>query len=345
MIILTGNGFNYMIMNFIKNSISNYTNELNLTQEELNDLNDKIQEITALWKEFDKFFKDLMKEYPTLNSEEIIKMINLVLNFLSNSDTLEKLIPDCKEHIAPIKLGMEKAIGEKILEICNKFRTFEQSDNYKLIKKLFPNFGDKIRSSLTEKNIQPLFLTTNYDGIEDTILTNHGTFIPDGFGKNKHGDLVLIEDNLNKDELFFHIHGSYKFKKDFYETIKLRQTSENLNPLMIFNQPELKKKQIMEDNVLREYFYIFEEKLKTCKNFIIIGNSLKNEPHIIELLKKQEFNDEHHNLYIYDNNPEQVEKTINNEFKRKIINFNIKKINTEIFNNSEKFIDNLLSIN
>lgn len=113
MIILTDNGFNYMIMNFIKNSISNYTDELNLTQEQLNDLNDKTQEITALWKEFDKFFKDLMREYPTLNSEEIIKMINLVLNFLSNSETLKELIPDCKEHIDPIKQGMKEAIEKK----------------------------------------------------------------------------------------------------------------------------------------------------------------------------------------------------------------------------------------
>ncbi len=341
MIVLTGNGFNFMVKSFISNNTGRYSSELDISQEKLTTLTEEIGEITALWREFDDFFKELLDTYPSFNHEELIKMINSVLEFFSNSDYIQKLIPHCSDSVSELKSGMEEVIINRIMEICKKFRDFENDLNHGLVRRIFPEFGRNVREILKDRNDRVLYLTTNYDGIKDTLLYGSGGLIADGFGNDpQNGNLVLTERNLDFSELLLHLHGSYKFQKSSYETIKLRGTTQNTNPLMIFNQPELKEKQIKSDNVLGEYFRIFKQRLEESKEFIIIGNSLKTEPHIISSIDDF-FNKEGNTLYIYDANPEDVKEKLMSSIKDPT--FEIKLINTREFFTDEDFIDSLKS--
>ena len=337
MIILTGNGFNYMINSFIRNNQGYYSEEYGVPKEQTSNLADEISEITSLWKEFDKFFKKLIENYPEMTHEELIRMINSVLEFLNNSEKIREIVPDCSDSISKLKTGMEEVIGEKILEICKKFRDFESNRNHSLIKRIFPDFGQKIRGICSEKSDTCLYITTNYDGIKDTLFSYEG-YINDGFGYDSYRNLVFTEDNFKSNQLLLHVHGSYKFQKGFYETIKLTGTRENKNPLMIFNQPELKEKQIKADNVLNEYFKEFKRRLEQSDRLVIVGNSLINEPHIISAIDYN-FNRTGNEIHIYDASPENVKKILEKNIKKR--KFDIKTVSTLEFVNEQDFFDSL----
>lgn len=342
MIILTGNGFNFMINSFIENNKGALSRELKIPIEKIDELISDISEITSLWQEFDELFEELIKTYPEMTHEELIRMINMVLEFFNGSESIERLVPNCSSAISYLKDGLESVLVEKIINICEKFKTFEAKDNYKILNKIFPDFGKSFRDIMKGICSDVLYITTNYDGIKDTLLAENYDFIADGFGMGSNGSLVLTENNLGYNELCLHLHGSYKFQKEFYETIKLRGTTENKNPLMIFNQPELKEKQINSDNVLREYFFKFKNRLRSGEKLIIIGNSLRNEPHIISAINKF-FNKEGNTVYIYDACPESVEGILKEKISTPL--FDIRLINTKEFSSSTDFINSLKEIN
>jgi NAD-dependent SIR2 family protein deacetylase len=94
-------------------------------------------------------------------------------------------------------------------------------------------------------------------------------------------DRTRLENSKMK---FMHLHGSYKFAKVFGMTCKISGVAENKNPVMVFNRPTQKGNLVRGDDVLNTYFEKLRRDLSTCDKFIILGNSMKNEPHIKELL-------------------------------------------------------------
>jgi NAD-dependent SIR2 family protein deacetylase len=156
-----------------------------------------------------------------------------------------------------------------------------------------------------------------------------------GYGNNYYNIFDL--NNYFRDEeesKLLHLHGSYKFFIYFGDFIKVkkdgwnfyRENKEMLIPVLIFNAPKFKEKQIKSFAVLNVYFHAFKEELKKSKNLIIWGQSLKNDPHIENVIKK---------LFIDSKVKEKRLIIVDNEKKHKIQE-NCKDL-TPIFINPENF--------
>lgn len=111
-----------------------------------------------------------------------------------------------------------------------------------------------------------------------------------------------------------HLHGSYKFfkytvglgeleikikkekKQEFFESLRKEIKDKSLEngspifsvlfPIIVFGAPNLKMEVINSYNSLRTYFVLFQQDLKRNKNLIIWGQSLKNDPHILNAIKE-----------------------------------------------------------
>lgn len=342
-VVIVGNGFNSMLKEFIKIEYDSKIDLFNkFTEDEIDDLCSEINDITGLWERFDDFFEELIEEY-RYTSEELIKMIHLVLEFLTNIDMISKLVPDMDDNIEKFKEGLNSCIARRIFEISEEFRSFELNDGYSRIAQIFPEFGKEVMAILKENNIKKsYFVTTNYDGILDTLLCAGGNFLfADGFGNDQNSNKVYREYNFKKDHLRVHLHGSYRFFYNGFQVNKLSKGTKNENPVMIFNQPRYKKKQIMNYDILREYYRELENRLNDSNKVIIIGNSLRCEPHIKKLILTK-FNKKENEIVIFDQNPQRVE----NELLNRKHNFktNIIPIYTDDISDIYQFLDIFSSV-
>ncbi|MCC9135755.1 hypothetical protein ACFSKU_17170 [Pontibacter silvestris] len=102
-----------------------------------------------------------------------------------------------------------------------------------------------------------------------------------------------------------HIHGSYKYSKKAFETVKLNKEIFNTSPVMIYDNPARKEAAIAENNVLSANFLELQRQLKTCDKVITIGNSFKTEPHLQKLIKNN-FNRPKTSLIICSDQPDKV---------------------------------------
>jgi len=321
-IFLVGNGFNFLIADILKYQREN-NKECDFFADNIEQLEKDIREITTLWRKFDDLFASLEKEYPKLNKEQLLKMIHSVVEFFRNFEGLEFFFSNKEmetiNHLDTLKKLMDKTLLKKIVTISEEFKRHEEAKGYSNLKQIFPKFGVRLKELLKkhEYNRVSIF-STNYDGVLDTLLTDNGFLFVDGF-KRIEGDLVFCEEQLESSDFkMLHLHGSYKFEERYYATVKLLKGRSNENPVMIFNNPNLKEKLIKENDVLREYYYFFEKELESCNKLVIIGNSLLNEPHILRLLNKRVKSDENKpefKLYIIDKTPKSVEENIKMEVK------------------------------
>jgi len=120
--------------------------------------------------------------------------------------------------------------------------------------------------------------------------------------------------------LIAHLHGSYKFVLTTSGKIYKITKSENNHPtgylpVIIYNSPVLKENIINQFKVLRCYFKAFKFSLRECSKFVIWGNSLKTDPHIVEAICKN-FDNKEKPLYIIDINPDPVIKQLQNGCKK-----------------------------
>lgn len=335
-VFLVGNGFNYIVKNWI--SKMNYN-----LNEEYNNIIKDIEDIISLWNDFGSIFEEIKTVFNNLSDEEIIKLIHLSFDFVKNiscssnkeQDKNSMEIFDC---IKKIKSFFNDTIITKICEINKKFIELDRSGFNSKFKNIFEKFSRKVLDILEEKE-NYTFVTTNYDGIlELLLLKNKEYFTCDGFGK-EHNKLILKDENL-KDPLLMHLHGSYKYKYNsfgnFVEKLKKDEVIEDFNkiePVIIFNRPELKEKEIMKYDVLRKYFEKFKEKLEEANTLFIIGQSLKNDPHILNSIIEY-FNKEDNEIYILDKNFEKVKEFLDVEYH----NYKIKKVEEVILEDYENFL-------
>ncbi|WP_299820223.1 SIR2 family protein [uncultured Pontibacter sp.] len=327
---IIGNGFNYLIESIIRN-----TDELELParlHSSKDELSDRIKSISSLWKKFDLLFHELKKGYPSVNEEELIRMIYAVLDFFSSIEAFEKVIG--KEEIERIKHTFNFLLIDKIKEIAEEFRQHETSEGYKDLKRIFPYFGDSFKNLLDKNSITSCdIFTTNYDGIFDTLLTKssqRGFLGADGFGRTYDvpGYFKLYEDNLKSDLRVLHIHGSYRFEKKFGNTYKTPKDAINGDPVIIFNNPYQKEELINRNPVLNRYFLALQEALESADKLIILGNSMKNEPHLKKIIKNK-FNAENKSIYVCSRTPSEVKKEINQQ------------LNYEVFERTTKHITSI----
>ncbi len=331
---IIGNGFNYLIESIItQTTTENIPSSISTSKSEIGS---KIREISSLWKKFDSLFNELKNHYQHVSDEELIKMIYAVLDFFSSIQLFEQIMG--KQKIDEIKKTFNILLIDKIREIAEEFRIHENSEGYKDLKRFFPDFGDSFEKLINNNNITNCDIyNTNYDGIIDTLFTKggsqHGFIGVDGFGSIPElpNYLKLYDKNLKNKIRRFHIHGSYKFEKKHGITYKTSKNTQNFDPVIIFNNPNLKEELISRDSVLSRYFIEIKKSMENSDKLIIFGNSMKSEPHLKKLIKHS-FNKSSRKIYVCSRNPSQIKKEIEKNF------------NFEIFEKSTKNIDTIESL-
>jgi len=355
---LIGNGFNYMIRDILEND----------------ELKKETENIINLWEKFDEYFKKIEEEY-NINGEEAVKLVYSAIDALNALNILKEcsskiaekfeVILELNNEIIPkYKKIINNVISESAKDVVKKFHESEHEDYYKKLIKEFlidnKPLGSHIKDLINNKKFLHIY-TTNYDGIIDTLLVYkyenyRKDFLGrDGFGGTnkdyKHFNGIYNIENKN---IILHIHGSYKFRLLFGMTAKMtkdyvKQQSENGNfkvdfPVIVYNNPDIKEKIIKNNNVLNEYFRYFKFSLKECSKFVIWGNSLRTDPHIVKAIC-QNF-DKEKPLYVIDIKPDQVIKQLQigckkhgcEEFK------NIKTLKDLGFNEPPKTKEKLLKL-
>lgn len=200
------------------------------------------------------------------------------------------------------------------------FKRHEGIDEYKSIKHYFKSIPYVVEDFVI-KNPQSKFnlYTTNYDGILETVFAKErregysGFIAEDGFFRKFSENaplLILDRERLENDKMkFMHLHGSYKFTKKFGMTCKIFGAgNKNDNPVMVFNRPAQKGNLVRGDDVLSTYFEKLRRDLSTCDKFVILGNSMKNEPHIKELIKNSIKPEAI--IYVCSRNPEEIREEV-----------------------------------
>jgi NAD-dependent SIR2 family protein deacetylase len=295
-VFLIGNGFNNLIAEIIRNHDGVDVPE-NVFETKESCVSNVLY-LTTLWQKFDEAFAELKDEIKGVNEEELIGLIQCVINFLSCLDGLDKNI-DINEIQKLLGALLDKFLVKKIVDIANDFRQHENIAEYKHIKHYFKSMPYEIEEYVRRNPASKFNLyTTNYDGILETVFAKRQTEDADGILRtgfiHSDGFSTVVSPSLrllNKTHLedakmkFLHLHGSYKFVKNFGVTCKLVGTAANPSPVMVFNRPTLKGQIVGGDNVLNTYFEKLRRDLSTCDRFIILGNSMKTEPHIMDLIK------------------------------------------------------------
>jgi NAD-dependent SIR2 family protein deacetylase len=349
-VMIVGNGFNQLVKNVVESSIE-ISNEgagicviqprhdvgLSLQSDIVtigkkpksnSDLVKEIEDLSNLWLEFDEVLKEIKGD--KLNDEEAISYVTSMIAFLSNERIFKKIFSE--EQIIQAKFLLETVLYEKLIKICEKFRTQHNEGFHKDMKKEFSSFGSKFNAFLNaKKQNKTSIYTTNYDGILDTISTGspYGYITEDGFR-----DREFKEDTINDAPYFLaHLHGSYLFEKDCGITKKKGNACKNNYPVMVFGSPKLKESVIKNDNVLNAYFQKLKSDLKTCDRLIILGNSMNSEPHIIDAIEKH-FNKKG-NIFICSRNAKSTAK-IKLQIKG---SFSIEEEFTENIKTQEAFLD------
>ncbi len=69
-----------------------------------------------------------------------------------------------------------------------------------------------------------------------------------------------------------------------YQVFPIHGTVDDGKELIICNSPKRKKSSVHSNSILANRFTQFGEALKTANLFIIFGNSLYSDPHIIEMI-------------------------------------------------------------
>lgn len=291
--LLVGNGFNYLVADIIReHNGAGLPKRVTDTKE---GCINNIYFLTRLWERFDEAFDELKKETKGLNDEELIGIIQCVINFLSCLEGLVENI-DMLQIQKLLNSVFDKFLVQKVVDIAQDFRRHEGIAEYKSIKQYFKIIPYEIEAYV-RANPQSLFnlYTTNYDGILETVFAKErpeggsGFIAEDGFTRriSENAPLLALDRNRleNAKMKFMHLHGSYKFTKSFGMTCKLfGSSSKNNNPVMVFNRPAQKGNLVRGDDVLNTYFEKLRRDMSTSDKFIILGNSMRNEPHIKELL-------------------------------------------------------------
>ena len=293
-VFIIGNGFNNIIADIVKNTpAANLPNNVAYTQESTVE---NILQITKLWEKFDRDFDQLVKDTNQSNHEELIETVYAVINFFSSLERFRDTIG--VEKIKEIKGLFDNFLVEKIIAIARDFREHENLSEYKSLKSYFPALPGFISNLFeSDKNRFVNIYTTNYDGVLDTIISKpfdrkeqkSGFQGVDGFTRfNTFSNVLLdfVNEHMDlKQLLVLHLHGSYKFTKYGGVTCKIKGLHENNQPVMVFNQKRIKGQIVRADNVLSAYFERLRSDVKDANRLVILGNSMKTENHIKDMLK------------------------------------------------------------
>lgn len=294
-VLFVGSGFNYMLADIVK-PLRIYTKDENPLHEEITRLNN-------LWYRFEPLLSPFNNYIPTKSGEELFEAVEgfqkVYNKFIGKSDVDQ----------ADTSAMFASRIKKEMQKIGEQFTKFEKEKGYSTISSALPNFGKAFSHTLKQNNVRDFYLcTTNYDGIIDSLLTYYCDFnskrqflLKDGFIHGRFNKRLFKNFNCK----MAHIHGSYRYSKRAFETVKLNKEIFNTSPVMIYDNPARKEAAIAENHVLSANFLELERQLRVCDKVITIGNSFKTEPHLQKLIKNN-FNRSKTTMIVCSDQPDKV---------------------------------------
>lgn len=347
-VFIIGNGLNFLIKTVIDEIPIKDLSPSRLLKR--NTLSNNLNEITVLWKKFDEVFLELRQHFAAkgnkISDEELIKLISSVINFFSNLTGFEKVLK--KEDINKLQTILDGFLLNKIIEIADEFRQHEEKRAYGSIREYFKNFDTEFDKSTSIHGVRKtFFFTTNYDGILDVLFTRpEGNFTKeDGFRSINSQNEDQAEAKLSGSFLAFvpkylyerklvlcHLHGSYKFVKNFGKTYKIIGTRKNTRPVIVFNRPEAKSYVISNDNVLSEYMRFFINTLQAPETtrLVILGNSMEAEPHLKAAIRDYfSIKRTPKEIILVSREPDKIVRELDDYYKGNIICKSVNGIKTE----------------
>ena len=344
---LIGNGFNCMVREILENEIEKMTANSyvilrnNIYKEEyIRKFLNELDYLIKLWDEPKRLYDELLNRLEELNInvnvEESIGILKCVVDYLHKIGAIDI---SSKNYLHETN---ERMIQRIIKTAKDRLIDFELNNGYRILGEAFDIydgywqwFGNALLSLFENNEIIAHFYTTNYDGILDVLLMRgRSQYLEDGFDisnmcrvQTNNGNIwnaykfrgFLSPNYFFNTHLIAHLHGSYKFvlttSGEIYKITKSEDGHPTgYYPIIIYNSPVLKENIIKQFKVLRYYFEIFKFSIRKCSKFVIWGNSLRTDPHIVEAICKNF--DKEKPLYIIDKEPDPVIKQLQNGCKK-----------------------------
>lgn len=344
---LVGNGFNYMVENIIRKHVTGHETPEQLIEKRA--IADSIISITALWKKFDEVFQELTQQFAErgvkISHEELIRMIYAVINLFSSMSGFEQILS--QDDLKRLKAVFDGFLLSKIREIASEFQDHQKTEAYGKIRNYFPTLPGSVEDMISSRQLGKVrIFTTNYDGVLDTIFTKrpYGFMFSDGFIKSpSYHDLLELEPSYvtGNDLILAHIHGSYRFTKRYGKTYKTRENTDNREPVMVFNNPNMKEEIVKGDNVLSEYYKAMQQTLFKADKLVILGNSMEAEPHFKKIIKKY-FDRPGTSITVSSRSPDSVKEQIKPFYKQQIHEVSTRGVNSE--EDLIELFDNFLTV-
>ena len=296
---LLGNGFNFAVNSFLSDD----------------SISDDIKQIIRLWDTFTELFQDIRSKLGCSSDEEAIQYIYAAIDIIKSIKSWNKIntTNDFLKCIELIEIFIRNNIDQALYNIILRFIKSECNGTYKkLVSYLYKN-DPRVWEILDETN--SVFFTTNYDGIGEMILSYdpysepHKIKYSDFFSyetclTKEYGKFVCFNASMEASNFFLHLHGSYKFFEHTSQLIKLThqgceellelynngniQILQEYAPIIVFNAPKLKRNIIATNVILHFYFQLFRKELAGYNDNVLIiwGQSLRNDPHLVDVILK-----------------------------------------------------------
>jgi hypothetical protein len=295
-IFLIGNGFIKHLQKVVCNEIEAHLSEGKNLEFFQNDVLQGLNQVDSLFGEFDNLEKELAGILG-LEDKSLELAYQLTDDFISWYRTKSKYPKaeyNLKQCLDSISLVGQQLVNEKIIPIVEKFEDQEIEGLYRSISQWTENkIGEEIDIHLKRTGNNMGVFTTNYDGFFEQITytgneENKGFLLMDGFAGDSNHPLTLHKPYFNYNRFIGHLHSSYKYGWNGSQWVKIRTSrrSRNVHPLILYMKPNEKKKFIQKNSILTAYWNHFEKWLNKTEELVIYGNSLKSDPHIIELIKR-----------------------------------------------------------
>lgn len=294
---LLGNGFNFAVNSFLHDDL----------------LSDEIKKIINLWNTFSELFEDIRQKMGCSNDEEAIQYIYSAIDIIKSIKPWAKMQTknDFLNCIDLVETFIRDNIDLALYNIILEFIKSECNGTYKKIVSYLYENDSNIWNILDGTN--SVFFTTNYDGIGEMILAYdphgkpHKIKYPDFFlyetcQFTEYKKYVCFDPSMEVSNFFLHLHGSYKFFEYRGQLIKLAHNGceelltlykkgeikmlQEYAPIIVFNAPSLKRQIITLNAILNFYFQCLKKELGNDSVLIIWGQSLKNDPHLVDIIYK-----------------------------------------------------------
>lgn len=298
-VIIVGNGFIYHLLDLARVEKTTAEKVIGIPRRNrvrhCDNLIVELERVSSLFNQFDKLQNELKQFFSDqVKYEELFEKLDALLDWYKDKNKFKNVIDDkCFDGLEKL---IEKIIYEKIIPVVKEFEEQELSHAYSSLSRMFngPTVGDKVYTAQQTSSDRIGVFTTNYDGFLVQLLRrsagdNDGFHFADGFGGGRYSHpIVPFEPYFSDSNFIAPLHSSYRigYKNDELIKTKLSRSERNTLPILVYMNPVKKLDYIMRHYILRRYWDTFKNWLNEADEVVIYGNSLRSDPHIVNLLNR-----------------------------------------------------------